>query len=202
VRNLAEACTIARCGCGSCVGGTGEITAFADLWRDDSRRLAEVGQMIAPAEEAAPLDELRVVLGKPAAMKAIGNSRPCRIRTGPFWSSSRISASSRRNSKRRRARPTHDRADHGERLASSCIDGGWGCGRFVEGQPADLAQHQTCFACHSARVKFSVCERSRRWVHGVCAVMCCEPADGSGRRAAARSKIAAARFDMRGSMGQ
>lgn len=31
-------------------------------------------QMIAPAEEAAPLDELRVVLGNPAAIKAIENS--------------------------------------------------------------------------------------------------------------------------------
>ena len=31
--------------------------------------------------------------------------------------------------------------------------GGWGFGRFINGQPADLAQHQTCFACHAARVK-------------------------------------------------
>lgn len=27
--------------------------------------------------------------------------------------------------------------------------GGWGFGRFVDGQPADEAQHKTCFACHS-----------------------------------------------------
>ncbi|MBE0630965.1 MAG: cytochrome P460 family protein, partial [Burkholderia vietnamiensis] len=31
--------------------------------------------------------------------------------------------------------------------------GGWGFGRFIDGVPADLAQHQTCFACHQARVK-------------------------------------------------
>ena len=31
--------------------------------------------------------------------------------------------------------------------------GGWGFGRFVDGQPVDLAQHQTCFACHAAKVK-------------------------------------------------
>ncbi|MEM5370375.1 cytochrome P460 family protein, partial [Paraburkholderia azotifigens] len=31
-------------------------------------------QVIAPAEEGAPLDELRVVLGNPAAVKAIENS--------------------------------------------------------------------------------------------------------------------------------
>ena len=31
--------------------------------------------------------------------------------------------------------------------------GGWGFGRFINGQPADLAQHQTCWACHQALVK-------------------------------------------------
>lgn len=28
--------------------------------------------------------------------------------------------------------------------------GGWGFGRFIDGKPADEAQHQTCFACHEA----------------------------------------------------
>jgi Cytochrome P460 len=27
--------------------------------------------------------------------------------------------------------------------------GGWGFGRFIDGKPADEAQHKTCFACHS-----------------------------------------------------
>jgi Cytochrome P460 len=31
--------------------------------------------------------------------------------------------------------------------------GGWGFGRFIDGQPADEAQHQTCFVCHKAQVK-------------------------------------------------
>jgi hypothetical protein len=31
--------------------------------------------------------------------------------------------------------------------------GGWGFGRFINGQPVDRAQHETCFACHQARVK-------------------------------------------------
>jgi Cytochrome P460 len=30
---------------------------------------------------------------------------------------------------------------------------GWGFGRFINGKPADEAQHQTCFACHSANVR-------------------------------------------------
>ena len=31
--------------------------------------------------------------------------------------------------------------------------GGWGFGRFIDGQPVDEVQHQTCFACHEARVR-------------------------------------------------
>ena len=31
--------------------------------------------------------------------------------------------------------------------------GGWGFGRFINGKSVDGAQHQTCFACHEARVK-------------------------------------------------
>ncbi|MBR1122346.1 cytochrome P460 family protein [Bradyrhizobium lablabi] len=28
--------------------------------------------------------------------------------------------------------------------------GGWGFGRFIDGKPADEAQHKTCFGCHQA----------------------------------------------------
>ena len=31
--------------------------------------------------------------------------------------------------------------------------GGWGFGRFIDGEPVDKAQHETCFACHQANVK-------------------------------------------------
>jgi len=31
--------------------------------------------------------------------------------------------------------------------------GGWGFGRFIDGKPVDLAQHETCFACHQARAQ-------------------------------------------------
>jgi hypothetical protein len=31
--------------------------------------------------------------------------------------------------------------------------GGWGFGQFSNGEPADEAQHKTCFACHEAHVK-------------------------------------------------
>ena len=31
--------------------------------------------------------------------------------------------------------------------------GGWGFGRFINGDPLDEAQHKTCFGCHEAKVK-------------------------------------------------
>jgi hypothetical protein len=31
--------------------------------------------------------------------------------------------------------------------------GGWGFGRFIDGQPVDEFQHRTCFGCHAAGVK-------------------------------------------------
>lgn len=31
--------------------------------------------------------------------------------------------------------------------------GGWGFGKFVDGKPADEAEHKACFACHEANVK-------------------------------------------------
>lgn len=31
--------------------------------------------------------------------------------------------------------------------------GGWGFGRFLNGEPADEGQHRTCFACHQSLVK-------------------------------------------------
>lgn len=110
-------------------------------------------QMIAPAEEAAPLDELRVVLGNPAAIKAIENS------TLPYPDGTVLV----KLAYKRKQSPEFETATvpgqattvqimvkDSRRYAST---GGWGFGRFVNGQPADLAQHQTCFACHAARVK-------------------------------------------------
>ena len=31
--------------------------------------------------------------------------------------------------------------------------GGWGFGRFINGNPVDEAQNKTCFPCHSAFAK-------------------------------------------------
>jgi hypothetical protein len=110
-------------------------------------------EMIAPAEEAAPLDELRVVLGNPAAVKAIENS------TLPFPDGAILV----KLAYKRKQSPEFQTATipgqpttvqvmvkDSRRYAST---GGWGYGRFINGQPADLAQHQTCFACHESKVK-------------------------------------------------
>jgi hypothetical protein len=110
-------------------------------------------QMIAPAEEAAPLDELRVVLGNPAAIKAIEKSTlpypdgtilvklAYKRKQSPEFATATIPGE-----------PTTVQVmvKDSRRYAST---GGWGFGRFITGQPVDAAQHQTCFACHAAKVK-------------------------------------------------
>ncbi|APR35618.1 cytochrome C oxidase subunit III [Paraburkholderia sp. SOS3] len=110
-------------------------------------------QFVAPAEEADPLDELRIVLGNPTVMKALEkNTLPFpdgsifvklawkRVPSTEFGPASVPGA----------ATTVQVMVKDSKRYRDS---GGWGFGRFINGQPADLAQHQTCFACHQARVR-------------------------------------------------
>jgi len=110
-------------------------------------------EMVAPAEEAAPLDELRVVLGNPVAIRALEQA------TLPFPDGTILVklAYKRRQSEEfapatvpGQATTVQVMVKDSHRYAST---GGWGFGRFVNGVPADIGQHQTCFACHQARVK-------------------------------------------------
>jgi hypothetical protein len=110
-------------------------------------------QMIAPAAEAAPLDELRVVLGNETAIKAIRNA------TLPFPDGTilvKLAYRKRQSDEFAPAtvpgQPTTVQVmvKDAKRYAST---GGWGFGRFINGVPVDKAQHETCFACHAARVK-------------------------------------------------
>ncbi|KGB90633.1 putative cytochrome p460 [Burkholderia multivorans] len=110
-------------------------------------------EMIAPAEEAAPLDELRVVLGNPVAIRALEQA------TLPFPDGTILVklAYKRKQSDEfapatvpGQATTVQVMVKDSRRYAST---GGWGFGRFVNGVPADIGQHQTCFACHQARVK-------------------------------------------------
>jgi hypothetical protein len=110
-------------------------------------------QLIAPAQEAAPLNELRAVLGNPIAANAY------RAGTLPFpdgtvlvklaWKhvqSPEFESASIPGA----ATTVQVMVKDSRKYAAT---GGWGFGRFVNGKPADEAQHRTCFACHQARVK-------------------------------------------------
>jgi hypothetical protein len=110
-------------------------------------------EMIAPAEEAAPLDELRVVLGNPLAVKAIESS------TLPFPDGTVLVKLAYKRKQSDAFPPAtvpgtpttvQVMVKDSKRYAST---GGWGFGRFINGVPASEAQHETCFACHDARAK-------------------------------------------------
>src|SRR5690606_8478433 len=110
-------------------------------------------QFIAPAHETAPLDELRVVLGNPKAIAAIEkNQLPFPDGTvlvklawkyvqSPEFAPAYVPG---------KATTVQVMVKDSKKYAAT---GGWGFGRFIDGKPADLAQHQTCFACHQALVK-------------------------------------------------
>lgn len=111
--------------------------------------------LIAPALEAAPLHELRAVLGNPVAIDAYKSGilpfPDGAILVKLAWKQSRSSefeAASVPGSTT--ASGVQIMVKDSTRYASTA---GWGFGRFVDGVPADEAQHATCFACHQALVK-------------------------------------------------
>jgi len=109
--------------------------------------------LIAPAQEAAPLDELRAVLGNDLAIKAYQDS------TLPFPDGTVLVKLAWKHVQSPEFEPAsipgvattvQVMVKDSRKYAST---GGWGFGRFINGKPADEAQHQTCFACHQARVQ-------------------------------------------------
>ena len=110
-------------------------------------------QLIAPALEGAPLNELRAVLGNDTAIKAYRDNRlpypDGTVLVKLAW--------------KREILPGFDAAlvpgpattvqvmvkDSKKYPAT----GGWGFGKFIDGKPVDEAEHRTCFACHEAHVK-------------------------------------------------
>ncbi|QNK02123.1 cytochrome P460 family protein [Dyella telluris] len=110
-------------------------------------------ELIAPALEDAPLNELRAVVGNAVAVDAYHrDSQPFpdgtvlvklawkRQPSAEFASATVPGA----------ATTVQVMVKDSRKYAAT---GGWGFGRFVNGQPADEAQHRTCFACHEARAK-------------------------------------------------
>jgi hypothetical protein len=110
-------------------------------------------ELIAPAEEAAPLNEIRAVLGNKLAVDAY------QARTLPFPDGTILvklawkhiqSPAFESASVPGAATTIQIMVKDSKKYAAT---GGWGFGRFVGGVPVDEAQHQTCFACHDARSK-------------------------------------------------
>ncbi|BEP39000.1 cytochrome P460 family protein (plasmid) [Variovorax sp. V59] len=110
-------------------------------------------QLIAPAIEAEPLNELRVVLGNTKAIQAYDQG------TLPFPDGTILTKLAWKHVQSPEFAPAsipgaattvQVMVKDSKKYAAT---GGWGFGRFVDGKPVDLAQHQTCFACHQALVK-------------------------------------------------
>jgi hypothetical protein len=110
-------------------------------------------ELIAPAEEAAPLDELRAILGNKSAVDAY------RSGTLPFPDGTVLVKLAWKHIQSPEFGPAsipgaattvQVMVKDSRKYAAT---GGWGFGRFVNGRPADETQHNTCFACHEAGVK-------------------------------------------------
>jgi hypothetical protein len=110
-------------------------------------------ELIAPALEAEPLDELRAVVGNKIAVDAY------RAGTLPFPDGSvlvKLAWKQMQSSEFPPATVPGPATTVQVMVKDSSrysMSGGWGFGRFVDGKPVDEAQHQTCFACHEPRVK-------------------------------------------------
>ncbi|CAN7457602.1 cytochrome P460 family protein [Bradyrhizobium sp. LjRoot220] len=110
-------------------------------------------ELIAPAQEAEPLNELRAVLGNAVAIKAY------RDQILPFPDGTILAKLAWKHIQS----PDFEPASIPGAATTVQImvkdskkypaTGGWGFGRFIDGKPADEAQHKTCFACHEARLK-------------------------------------------------
>ncbi|MET4798606.1 cytochrome P460 family protein [Bradyrhizobium sp. LB11.1] len=110
-------------------------------------------ELIAPAEEAAPLNELRAVVGNQIAIDAYHDGklpfpdgtilvkRAWKRTQSPDFATATIPGA---------ATTVQVMVKDSRKYAAT---GGWGFGRFINGKPVDEAQHRTCFACHEARAK-------------------------------------------------
>ncbi|GAB4068079.1 cytochrome P460 family protein [Ancylobacter sonchi] len=110
-------------------------------------------ELIAPALEDAPLNELRAVVGNQTAVDAY------RAGTLPFPDGTVLVklAWKRTPSPEFASATVPGMATTVQVMVKDSKKypdtGGWGFGRFIDGKPVDRAQHETCFACHEALVK-------------------------------------------------
>lgn len=110
-------------------------------------------ELIAPAQEAEPLNELRAVLGNRTALDAY------RAGALPFPDGTvlvKLAWKQMRSTEFDAAAIPGDATTVQVMVKDArkyAATGGWGFGRFIAGEPADEAQHRICFTCHAARVK-------------------------------------------------
>jgi hypothetical protein len=110
-------------------------------------------ELVAPALEGEPLDELRAVVGNAVAIEAY------RAGTLPFPAGTVLVklAWKRVQSPEFEPASVPGAATTVQVMVKDptryATTGGWGFGRFINGKPVDEAQHETCFACHEAQVR-------------------------------------------------
>jgi len=109
-------------------------------------------QVVAPSQRDDK-DEIRVILGNNIAMRAF------RAKRLPFPDGAILAKLAWKRVKSAEFDNTFvpgepQRIEFMEKNATKyAATGGWGFGRFVNGKPADEAQHGTCWPCHLANVK-------------------------------------------------
>jgi Cytochrome P460 len=110
-------------------------------------------QLVGVAQETGSLDELRATVGNPQALEA--------YRSGalPFPDGTVLVKLAWKRLQSTAFAPAfvpgaattvQVMVKDSKRYAAT---GGWGFGRFIDGHPADEAQHETCFACHQANAQ-------------------------------------------------
>lgn len=110
-------------------------------------------ELVGAAHETDPLNELRAVVGNPPAMRAYAENRL------PFPDGAILVKLAWQHVQSEEFAPAfvpgmgttvQVMVKDSKRYGAT---GGWGFGRFVNGKPADEAQHRTCFECHAANVR-------------------------------------------------
>lgn len=110
-------------------------------------------KFVALAQEAPPLDELRAVLGNDIAVDAYKKG------ILPFPDGSiLVKLAYKRKQSAEFAPATVPGAPTTVQVmvkdSKKYPDShGWGFGRFINGKPVDIAQHETCLSCHVGNVK-------------------------------------------------
>ncbi len=103
-------------------------------------------ELIAPAQEADPLNELRVLKAYRDGTLPVPDGTVLAKLAWKHVQSPEFKTASIPGA----ATTVQFMVKDSKKYAAT---GGWGFGRFINGKPADQAQHETCFACHQALVK-------------------------------------------------